>query len=147
MMWTAADPKTAGDKSRPWAFPADNHSVLLRAGPHMPGRAASSKISLPHTHPSSQSCRGGCDDIIHKLGLRGHGGGGVSSPRSMSWRVRNQDDASWYFWVIYCLLSFSSILSTPSPHVSLYLTLNSGLSFHTKCVPRGTAPPKNSYLA
>lgn len=73
MMWTAAAPKTAGDKSRPWALPADNHSVLLRAGPHMPGRAAPSKISLPHTHPSSQSCRGGCDDIIHKQG--GHGGG------------------------------------------------------------------------
>lgn len=144
IMRTAADPQTAGDKSRPWVLCADDHSVLWGASPHMPGRAASPN-SPSHIHPSSLNCREGL--WWHYSQARS----GVPSPRGGSWRRRvgSQDNASLSISgpsVVF--FYFFSILSTPSP---LFLTLFDlelwPLLSHQNVSQGGQNLQRSSYLA
>lgn len=103
---TEADPQTAGGKSRPRALPAANQSVLLGPGPLYLAWLLPA-IALPpmHTlHPRA------AEETVMTLFTSEVLG--VPSPRSVIWSIGNQDNASLYFWVIYCLFFFSSSLST-----------------------------------
>lgn len=107
IIWTDADPQTAGGKSRPRALLADDHSVLLGPGPFylawlLPPISLAPMLTL-HLRAAEETVM----TLFTSEVL------GVSSPTSVTWCIGNQDNASLYFWVIYCLLfSSSSILST-----------------------------------
>lgn len=86
-MWTAAAPQTARDKSRPQALSADDPLVLLGGGPRMPGRAGSSRFSLPRTHFISKLQPRLVMTLLTSEIL------GLSSLRGVSWKWRGQQGA------------------------------------------------------
>lgn len=102
IIWTEADPQTAGGKSRPRALPADDHSVLLGSGPLCLAWLLP-PISLPPMlalHPRAAE-----ETVMEMFTSKVLG---ISSPRSVTWSTGSQDNASLYFWVIYCLFLFLS---------------------------------------
>lgn len=84
MVWTAAAPQTAADKSRPWALPADDHSILPGGGPHMLSRADSSKFSLPRT-PFIPELQWKLELTLLTSDILG-----ISSLRGVSWKWRQR---------------------------------------------------------